>query len=116
METNKLRLMLLVEKPMQMLTFIHKIMACTNYVEILKDVDHLMCCHIGWITIVKNEGTIIFGNMINSPPNDTSNNNEGSGDNNGEVPYENNRFNLTVPNRNHYPDVMASKRKNRNRN
>ncbi|WP_027085207.1 hypothetical protein [Cohnella panacarvi] len=39
-----------------------------------------MPCHIGRIIIVKNEGTVIIGNVGSVAPADTSTTNEGSGE------------------------------------
>ncbi|WP_373231567.1 spore germination protein [Cohnella sp.] len=76
-----------------------------------------MSCHIGRVNIAKNEGTIIFGNVINISPNNTTKNNEESGEGvTGEVSLDNTRFSLTIPNNPIVPDVTLSKRKKRNRN
>lgn len=76
-----------------------------------------MPCTIGTITIVKNEGTIIFGNVMNISPNNTSNSNDGSGEGvTVEDALDNARYSPTIPNNPILPDVMASKRKKRNRN
>lgn len=75
-----------------------------------------MSYHIGWINIIKNEGTIIFGNSINITPNNTSNNNEGSDEVvTGEISLDNTRFSLTIPNNSIVPDVTVSKSKKRKR-
>lgn len=66
-----------------------------------------MDCHIGSILIVRNEGTIIFGDVSSLPTNNTGSNPSDS----GEVSLDNNRFNLTIPIKSIVPDVMTSKRK-----
>ncbi len=71
-----------------------------------------MSCYIGRINIVKNEGMIIFGNVINISPNNTSKSNEGAGEGvTGEAALDNARFSLTRPNNTIVPEVTVSKRK-----
>ncbi len=76
-----------------------------------------MACHIGRIIIVKNEGTVIFGDNANLSPNGTSMNNGGSpaGDS-GEISLDNSRFSLTIPLDSQVPEVMESKFKKKARN
>jgi len=71
-----------------------------------------MSCQIGRVTIVKNEGTIIFGNVSNTSPNNSSMADEGSteGDT-AEVSLDNSRFSLTLPIHPITTDAMKSKRK-----
>lgn len=81
-----------------------------------------MFCHIGRITIVKNEGTIIFGN-VSGVPNSTPQSNQGStgstgstDNNTGEVSLDNSRFSLTVPIQSIVLDDQIPKEKKKDRN
>jgi len=75
-----------------------------------------MSCYIGRIHIVNNEGTIFFGDVNSLPPSNASKNNEGSTEvDTEEGSLDNNRLSLSIPINPIVPEVIMSKRKNRNR-
>ena len=76
-----------------------------------------MSCHIGRVSIIKNEGTIIFGDVTNNTTSSNmSNNNEGSTEGEtGEVSLDSSRFSLTIPLNPTVSDAMITKRKKENR-
>jgi len=57
-----------------------------------------MTCIIGRVRIGKNEGTIIFGNVINNSSNGSSSSDAGStASPSGKISIDDSRFNLTIP-------------------
>ncbi len=75
-----------------------------------------MSCHIGRVVIVKNEGTVIFGNVRNNSPSSASNDDGGSTESDtDEVSVDDIRFSASIPISPNVPDVTMSKSQTKNK-